>query len=77
VRFFEYQPRTAVVRVGGPDGVDVMRVELRDTELRLDSVYRYLYNTAAGALPQAGARQSYIHTYIHIRLLQVVKRNHT
>ena len=60
MRFFEYQPRTAVVRVGGPDGVDVMRVELRDTELRLDSVYRYLYNTAAGALPQAGVRQSYM-----------------
>jgi len=40
-RFFEYRPQTAVVRVGD---VDVLRVELRDTDLRQDSVYRYLYS---------------------------------
>ena len=45
-RFFEYRPETVDVRVGGAAGVDVSRVELSDSELRVNSVYRYFYNTA-------------------------------
>jgi len=70
-RFFEYQPQTAVVRVGGLDGVDVLRVELRDTELRLNSIYRYLYNTALFGIVMYAAPLSTV-AALNIRLTSAV-----
>ena len=65
-RFFEYRP----VSVGGVDGVAV-RVELRDTELRLDSVYRYLYNTALFGIVMYAAPLSTV-AALNIRLTSAV-----
>ena len=67
-RFFEYRPRT-VYSAGG--GADVLRVELRDTELRLNSVYRYLYNTALFVVVMYAAPLSTI-AALNIRLTSAV-----
>lgn len=66
-RFFEYRPQT----VGGADGVTMLRVELRDTELRLNSVYRYLYNTALFGIVMYAAPLSTV-AALNIRLTRAV-----
>lgn len=68
-RFFEYRPQTTVVRVDG--AVEVSRVELRDTHLRLDSVYRYLYNTALFVIVMYAAPLSTV-AALNIRLTSAV-----
>lgn len=70
-KFFEYRPQTVVVGMGGADGVDVLRVELRDTELRLNSVYRYLYNTALFVIVMYAAPLSTV-AALNIRLTSAV-----
>jgi len=69
-RFFEYRPQTVVVGVGD-SGVQVLRVELRDTELRLDSIYRYLYNTALFGIVMYAAPLSTV-AALNIRLTGAV-----
>lgn len=67
-RFFEYRPQTVVADdVGG----GVLRVELRDTDLRLDSVYRYLYNTALFVIVMYAAPLSTV-AALNIRLTRAV-----
>jgi len=71
-RFFEFRPQTVLVNVVGVDGVDVLsRVELRDTDLRLNSVYRYLYNMALFVIVMYAAPLSTI-TALNIRLTSAV-----
>jgi len=68
-RFFEYRPQTVYGAGGGVDGV--LRVELRDTELRLNGVYRYLYNTALFVVVMYAAPLSTI-AALNIRLTSAV-----
>jgi len=70
-RFFEYQPQTVVVSVGGVDSIELLRVELRDTKLRLNSVYRYLYNTALFGIVMYAAPLSTV-AALNIRLTRAV-----
>ena len=72
-RFFEFRPQTVVVSLGGVNRVDVLRVELRDTDLRLNSVYRYLYNTALHVVIMYAAPLSTV-TALNVRLASTVTR---